>query len=180
MIHTMIPGMIEETGVVVLRDGNLADVQTERRSSCGSCSAKAGCGVSLLDRALGRRPLRLSALNRIDAEPGDRVVVGIPGGSILSASAAAYLGPVLALILGGVLGEWLAQQLAWPATDAISLLGALAGLTAGLAWLARFSHRHRGDARYQAVVLRLEQPPASHRVALHLADVGRVTGPRPH
>lgn len=153
--------MIEEHGTVVLCHDRWAQVETVRQASCGSCSAQSSCGVSLLDRFLGRRPTRLSALNEIAATPGQRVVVGIPEGSILSAAVAAYLVPLLGLIGGGILGQELASKFAGGADDLVSLGGGLVGLCAGLVWLARFSRTRSGDARYQAVVLRLaDEAPA--------------------
>lgn len=149
--------MIEEHGTVVLCRDRWAEIETLRQTSCGSCGARTSCGISLLDRFLGRRPTRLAALNGIAAAPGQRVVVGIPEGSILSAAVAAYLVPLLGLILGGILGQELASRLGVSADDLVSLGGGVLGLVAGLAWLARFSRARAGDVRYQAVVLRLAE-----------------------
>lgn len=165
--------MIEESGLVVERRGAWVEVETTRRASCGSCAAGASCGVSLLDRLLGRRPTRLAALNPIAAAPGQRVVIGIPEGSLLSASFAAYLVPVLALIGGAILADAAALRLGWTATEVPSIAGALIGLAASLLWLARFSRARQENPRYQVVVLRLEQAPS---VALVAFDHGRDDG----
>ncbi|WP_296896903.1 SoxR reducing system RseC family protein, partial [Thiohalocapsa sp.] len=103
--------MIEEQATVVRVDQTIAWVEAMRRSTCGQCSAAAGCGTSLLDRFLGRRPLRLEVENSLDVGTGDRVIVGVPEGAMLRAAAAAYLGPLLGLLLGAVLGRHLG--LAW-------------------------------------------------------------------
>ncbi|MBK1701846.1 SoxR reducing system RseC family protein [Thiococcus pfennigii] len=168
--------MIEESGLVVERRGAWAEVETTRRTSCGQCAVGASCGVSLLDRFLGRRPTRLAALNRIGAAPGQRVVVGIPEGALLGASLAAYLVPVLALIGGAILFQTLASRLGWPAGDALGIAGGLIGLIASLAWLARFSRARQDDARYQAVVLRVEQGPAVVLEPSGACRVGGVSG----
>lgn len=169
--------MIEESGLVVERRGVWAEVETTRRTSCGGCAAGAGCGISLLDRFLGRRPTRLAALNRIEAAPGQRVVVGIPEGALLSASLAAYLVPVLALIGGAILAQTLAPRLGWTAGDPLSIAGGLIGLIASLLWLARFSRARQDDARYQAVVLRLEQGAAVVLAPLGACRVDGIAGP---
>lgn len=165
--------MIEESGLVMERRGAWVEVETTRRTSCGGCSAGASCGVSLLDRFLGRRPTRLSALNRIEAKTGQRVVIGIPEGTVISASLAAYLVPILALIGGAILSQELAPRFGWEASDLLSILGGLVGLAASLLWLARFSRARQNDARYQAVVLRLEQGPG---VVLNSTGPRRVRG----
>ena len=68
--------MIEETAVVVAVHGDLAEVETERRTACGDCEAKTGCGSALFARMFGKRRVRLQVLNRIQAVPGERVVLG--------------------------------------------------------------------------------------------------------
>lgn len=165
--------MIEESGLVVGCRGDWAEIETLRRTSCGACAARAGCGVSLLDRFLGRRATRIVARNRIAAEVGQRVMVGIPEATLVTAALAAYLVPVLALIVGGLLVQGLADQLGWPETDLAGIGGSVLGLGASLAWLARYSRARRGDARYQAVVLRIEAGPG---VLVALPDALSLTG----
>ena len=142
--------MIEETGVVVGVAGDLADVETRRQGACGSCSANGACGTSLLARYLGRKPLLLRAQNRAGAALGDWVVVGVPEDGLVRASLAAYLVPLLGLILGGMAGPVL-----FPAGgDGASALTAFAGLGLGLVWLAQFGRAHTRDPNYRAVILR--------------------------
>ena len=67
--------MIEETGRVVGLETGFAWVEAEPRSGCGECTARKGCGTSAIARMLGQRSVRIRVLNRIDARPGDRVVI---------------------------------------------------------------------------------------------------------
>ncbi|MEY6432238.1 SoxR reducing system RseC family protein [Thioalkalicoccus limnaeus] len=166
--------MIEQTGRVVRRDGDVAEIETERRTSCGHCSVNTGCGIALLDRFLGRRRQCLMVLNPIGAELGQRVVIGIPEASLLSASVAAYLAPILALIGGALVAQWLAGWIGAGGGETIGVLGGLLGLVAGLAWLAHFSRQHAGDPRYRAVILRLDRDGSSipQIVSLDLSATG--------
>lgn len=142
--------MIEENGIVISVDGDLAEVETQRQGSCGSCSANGACGTSLVARYLGRKPLHLHARNRAGAAPGDRVVVGVPEDGLVMASLAAYLVPVLGLMAGGMAGAGF-----FPAVgEAASTIGGFAGLGLGLLWLGRYGRAHAQDPRYRAVVLR--------------------------
>jgi sigma-E factor negative regulatory protein RseC len=142
--------MIEETGVVVSVEGEVAKVETRRQGACGSCSANGSCGTSLLAQYLGRRPLLLHAQNRAGAAPGDRVVVGVPEEGLIWASVAAYLVPLLGLMAGGMVGASLLPGM----KEAASTIGGLAGLVLGLLWMSRFGRTHAQDPRYRAVVLR--------------------------
>lgn len=140
--------MIEETGIVVAVAGGLVEVETRRQGACGSCSVSGACGTSLVARYLGRRPLRLLALNSAGATQGETVIVGVPEDGLVSASLAAYLVPLLGLIAGGALGQGLGIG------EGASIFGALTGLGLGLGWLRHFGRAHAQDLRYQAVVLR--------------------------
>jgi sigma-E factor negative regulatory protein RseC len=146
--------VIEEIGVVVSVRGETAEVQGQRRGACGGCAVNGACGTSLIARYLGRKRLLLRAHNAIGAAPGDRVVFGLPEGALLEASFAAYLVPLLAMIGGGVVGEYIAG-LYFPAyVQATSVLGGLAALAAALWWLRRFAGAKSSDDRYRPRILR--------------------------
>jgi sigma-E factor negative regulatory protein RseC len=152
--------MIEETGTVTAVSGGLAEVECERRSTCGNCAVQGACGTSLLERFFGRKPHILAASNPIAAEPGERVVVGVREGAMLQAAVTAYLTPLLAMMTGATGLEWLAGHLAPAWSDGLAALGGLAGLAAGLWWLSAFSKRRKTDVRFQAVVLRRSLAPS--------------------
>jgi sigma-E factor negative regulatory protein RseC len=146
--------VIEETALVVSVSEDLAEVETQRRHACGSCDVKAGCGTSLLANVFGNRRTRIQVLNRIQARPGDQVIIGLDEGPFLRAAFALYAVPLLAMIGGALLGEWLALRSATANTEPASLLGGLLGFLLGLGWLRLFARRSRRDVRYRAVVLR--------------------------
>lgn len=133
-------------------DPGLAEVQVERQASCGSCSAQTGCGVSLLDRLLGRRPQRLLVVNGIGVRVGETVVIGVPEGALLKAALAAYLGPLVGLFAGALLVEgWFGA-----AAQGLTLIGAALGFVLALLGLRRYSRRLASDPRYRARLLRRE------------------------
>ncbi|QKT02403.1 SoxR reducing system RseC family protein [Ectothiorhodospiraceae bacterium 2226] len=148
--------MIEERATVVAREGTHAWVERERQSACGSCSVNKGCGTGVLAQVVGRRYTRLKAMNPVDAQPGDTVVLGVAEGALVQGSLAVYLVPLLGLFVFGLLGETLAVQLNVAAGDALVAAFGVAGLALGLAWLRRHSTRLADDPRYQAVILRRE------------------------
>lgn len=149
--------MIEESGLVIALDGPHAWVRTERRTACGACAARGGCGVSLLDSLLGRRPNAVRALNRAEAEVGDRVLVGIGGDDLLALALATYLAPTLALLAGILAGSALGGDQG----DAAGLLGGALGLTLGLLWLRAHGARRARNPETQPVVLRRLGPSST-------------------
>jgi sigma-E factor negative regulatory protein RseC len=126
--------MTEASARVCRVEGDTAWVVSEAPASCGVCAGK-GCGNSVFARLLHAEEPEYPVLNRIDARPGDAVVVAIEDGALLGAAARAYLLP-LALLLGGALAGS-------PFGEAAAVLGGLFGLAAAILWL----RRARGPAR---------------------------------
>lgn len=145
--------MIEETGVVVSVQGDLAEVAGQARSSCGGCAVKGACGTSLLARYFGPKRLLLQASNSIGARPGERVIIGLPEGALLEVSVLAYLVPLAALVGGAVAGAFVVR-LAPAYTQLVSVITGVGGLAAALTWLVGFIHAKSLDERYRPRILR--------------------------
>lgn len=126
--------MTEASARVRRVEGDTAWVVSEAPASCGVCAGK-GCGSSVFARLLHAEEPEYPVQNRIDARPGDVVVVAIEDGALLGAAARAYLLP-LALLLAGALA-------AAPFGEAAAVLGGLFGLASATLWL----RRARGAAR---------------------------------
>jgi sigma-E factor negative regulatory protein RseC len=146
--------MIEESARVVEVSGDYAWVETEPATSCGSCSARAGCGTSVLATLFGRRDAPVRALNRAGARAGEQVVIGISESSLVRGSLAVYMVPLAGLLAGALAGRYIGMELLPGHAELASIAGAVAGLLAGLAWLRYFSRASGRDERYQPVVLR--------------------------
>lgn len=146
--------MIEETGRVIAVQGELAEVERQPRSGCGSCAVKGTCGTSLLARYFGPKRLLLQAHNPIGAGPGEHVIIGLSEGSLLEASILAYLVPLLAMIGGAVVGVFVAERLVPAYTQILSAVTGLGGLVAALTWLVGFIRAKSLDERYRPRILR--------------------------
>ncbi|NCA71112.1 MAG: Fis family transcriptional regulator [Sphingobacteriia bacterium] len=175
--------MIEASGRVTAIDGRFAEVQTERRSPCGGCAARGGCGTSLLERVFSRVPPRVRAVNRIGARIGDPVVIGVSERGLLTAALAVYLVPILALILGALGGDLLAARFAGAGGDLAGLLGGLIGFALALSWLRRFSDR-AASRREQGVqvIKRIDDAACMDSIETHARSVGMPgeTAQAPH
>lgn len=168
--------MIEERGRVIAVSQGLAEVECERRSSCGSCSVNGACGTSLLERFFGRKQRIVTAHNPVGAETGETVVLGIAESTLLQAAFIAYLLPLSTMLAGAAATVWLADRFAPAWSEGLSALGGLTGLAVGLWWLTGYSARRNGDARFQATILR-RGSVSSVEVALHVRKHG--IGPIP-
>jgi sigma-E factor negative regulatory protein RseC len=146
--------MIEESGRVVKLEGELAWVETERRSACHGCSAQSGCGTGLIGRLFRYRRSRVRALNAAGARVGEEVILGLAEQALVRGSLAVYLAPLVAMLAGAMLADSLV-----PGDDGAAVAGGLLGFGLALLYMRRFAAAIRGDRRYQPVILRRAGQP---------------------
>jgi len=154
--------MIEESGRVVAVEGDFAWIESERTSACSGCAVRKGCGTSAIAKVFGQRRMRLQVLNRIHARVGDTVVVGISESGLVRGSLAVYAAPLAGLFAGALAGYFAGKQLLASGSDLMAIGGALAGFSAALFWLRRFSRTIATDDAYQPVVLRQHIPTGNN------------------
>lgn len=150
--------MLTESGRVVGLEGDMAWVETLRQSTCGACDARSGCGHGLLNTA---RPGSSRALVRARVDAGlqgelqlqDSVVLALPEGSFLRATALVYVVPLLAA-LATALGaqHLLADAASSPGrADLVVVAGTACGLAIGflaVRWLGAM----RPEAEFLPVI----------------------------
>jgi positive regulator of sigma E activity len=90
--------------------------------------------------------LEIEVEDPLGSAAGDQVLVTLPLGGLLGASALVYLLPAVLLLLGAVAGRFASPVLEGLGTDPGTLLGAGAGLLVGLG-LARLADRRWGQTR---------------------------------
>lgn len=146
--------MIEEAGKVVDVQDGFAWIESERTSTCGACNVRKGCGTAVLAKVFGQRRVHLRVLNRINAQIGDAVVIGISESGLVRGSLAVYAAPLAGLFVGALAGNTLGYYVSQGNNDLLAIAGAFSGLAAGLLWLRRFSRLTETDASYQPVILR--------------------------
>jgi sigma-E factor negative regulatory protein RseC len=156
--------VIEERAVVISCSGEFADIETERKSSCGGCSANGVCGVGVLAKVFGRRRSIVQVINSIGAKEGDRVIVGLQDGALVRGSFVFYIVPILTMIAGAILSDIFAGRMGLTTTEPFSILGGLLGLMLGLFLARRFSEMVSTDERYRVVMLRHEHKNVSVEV----------------
>ncbi len=145
--------MIEEFAVVVQRIENRAVLEIERRTACGLCGQKRGCGNATWGKLLGHKIQTVSAENAINANVGDSVVVGIDERALLGSVFYLYIVPLLTMLLGAVLADMFFDN------EFYVILAAASGLALGFMWvkghlMGDSDQEKIYSAKYQAVILR--------------------------
>ena len=141
--------MLEETVTVVRIAGDEAWVEAETRSACGHCGSAGSCGTATIGQLLGTRRHLFAVRNELQTVPGEQVVIGIPDGVLVQASAAAYLLPLLTMAVPAALGD--AGGMSGPGVAVLSV----AGFVLGLLLAGRIAGRAGG--KYRPRMLRRPQ-----------------------
>lgn len=121
--------MIEEFAVVTKRLDDHVMLEIERRTACGLCGQKRGCGNATWGKLLGHDSHEFPADSAIDVKVGDSVVVGIDERIVLSSAFYLYVVPLITMLLGAVLADTLFDN------EFYVMLAAASGLLLGFAWV---------------------------------------------
>ena len=151
--------MIEEYAIVTKSAGTTATLEIERRTACGLCGQKRGCGNATWGKMLGHDSHDFTAENQIHAKVGDSVVVGIDEQAVLNSAFFLYVVPLVGLLIGTLVADYLFKN------QFYVILGAVLGLVLGFLWVKGhlIGHDKSGVAfskKYQAVILRLADDEA--------------------
>ena len=121
--------MIEETAIVIDVRGQQALLQTQRKSTCHSCSAKSACGTSTLSKVVGQRSSEFVVENTLGARKGDRVIVAVNENALLEGSLMVYLLPLVLMIVAGLFADWLF------ATEGLTILASVSGFVMAMVFV---------------------------------------------
>lgn len=113
--------MLEQHAIVLKTEGGTAWVEARESGTCGSCGS-GGCSTRRLADLFGRRERAFPVDNVLQAEAGERVVIGIPSGALWKSAFRLYGLPLALMLAGAMTGQHLHGD-----------PGALAGAAAGLA-----------------------------------------------
>jgi sigma-E factor negative regulatory protein RseC len=142
--------VIIESGRIVAMECDGVWVETANQSACGRCSARKGCGQSLLAQVNGHRSYIKAAWNGQTSRnfrEGDFISIGVHETAVLRGSLIAYCLPLIGLVGGATLGN--AAALSEPGVVAFSI----AGLILAAVVVHGLSRFYRDDERFQPVVI---------------------------
>ncbi|MEZ5478609.1 MAG: SoxR reducing system RseC family protein [Thiolinea sp.] len=154
--------MIEQTARVISTQPGYAWVEplTAASSACGACPSKGStCSSSKLFNVFRPAIEPLQAANPLHAKPGDEVIIGLQGQTLVVFSMFAYLLPLLSLLAFAMLGKELFIWLEMPA-DLGAILAGISGLLSGLKLAAWLAQRNNRSEQVQPVILRQREPAA--------------------
>jgi sigma-E factor negative regulatory protein RseC len=145
--------MIKEWATVIAWDNGMAQVSCDVKTSCNSCSSRAGCGTRVLNK-LG--PQTSHTISVPSAEPlvaGQKVELGITESSLLGSAMLVYMSPLIGLFVVASLFEVLFGS------DIAALCGAVLGGVGGFLIAKGFSPRLAARETWQPIIISVGLPP---------------------
>ncbi|MGE5256760.1 MAG: SoxR reducing system RseC family protein [Hyphomicrobiales bacterium] len=141
--------MASEEGVVIRIDAAGTWVKTVRGEFCDGCSSKGACHTMG-----GGKEMEVAVINPIEAGIGDRVVLKLEASPFLKATFLIYMFPILLLVAGATVGEWISQTFRldspWP-----SMLLGFGLLVAGLGVMKTMAQRLAKRDEYRPRITRV-------------------------
>ena len=133
-------------------------VKTEKSNACEGCASRDSCG-----NPDGGKEMEVEAVNRVNAKTGDLVMISFGTAPLIKVYTLVYIFPILALLAGAILGQWLSDYVSIDE----SLLSLILGLLffGGAFFIIKFgSNRMAKQDDYRPIVLRIlsttKIPPA--------------------
>lgn len=126
--------LLTASGKVVGLEGDYVLVETVRQSGCGGCQSEGHCGTSALSKLFsGRSSAPLRVFNRLQAKPGDEVILTLDESSVVSQAFMGYGLPLIGLFLCAALLKMLVEalQISDVQADLASVVGGAFGLWLG-------------------------------------------------
>ncbi len=146
--------MATETGIVTQIKGEYAVVKTQRAAGCGACTEKETC-----HSMGGGKEIEFTATNAAHAGVGDQVVLDFKTSRMLKLSMLIYIFPILALVIGAVIGHnWAISAGIDPSVGA-AVPGFLA-FFAAIGIILRLEKGARHSDRYKPVIVSVKKPGA--------------------
>lgn len=151
--------MLEQTAEVIAVAPEGAWVRAVESSGCGTCGGQ-GCATRRIAELFRGAPRGFMVESAIPLARGERVVVGIEEGSVLSGAWRAYGLPLTAMLAGALLAQ------AFVPGDGPALAGLLAGAAVGVLVARRgrvprplvLRHENSPGIQPKPITVRREQP----------------------
>lgn len=140
--------MIEEEGMVVEADGDVAKVAVLKKSACESCAAAGVCHPG--DQEY------LEASNPLGAKKGQKVKIVLAPQIYLKASLVLYGLPVTALITGAIIAKNIAMRHgAEQASDLWAFAGGMVCMFVSFVFVRLYNKKVERTKEYQPVIVEI-------------------------
>ncbi len=140
--------MIEEEGIVVEADGELAKVSIVSKSACDNCSASSVCHPGEQDY--------MEAANPLGAKKGQKVKVVVAPQAYLKASIILYGIPMTVFIAAAILGKNLGLRYGTEAnSDLWAFIAGVASMLVSFIFIRMYNNKVEKTPQYKPVIVEI-------------------------
>ncbi len=141
-------------------NGKYVQLSTSRRGICEGCSDKSTCSF---DTALGKgTPEIITAINSLQAKPGDSVEFDLTGHEELKLSLIVWIIPLIGLIIGALLGATYYNFLSL-SYDSGTLLGLVLGFGIAFSFVVIYEKFLANEKKVLPIILKINETVECHK-----------------
>jgi sigma-E factor negative regulatory protein RseC len=159
--------MIKEWATVVSWHNGQALVSCDVKSSCSSCSSRAGCGSRVLNKLGPQTEHTISVPSANPLVVGQKVELGISEGSLLTSAMLVYMTPLLGLFVMAAVFQLLFGS------DLAAFAGGVLGGVGGFLIARGLSPKLASRDAWQPVILSVGLPPDMLRVETPSSEISQ-------
>jgi len=127
--------MIEESAIVISSDNDIIVIETQKKSSCGSCSVNKTCGTGIISKYFSPKTIEFSIKNTINAKVGDAIIVGINERVFLLGSFLMYILPLLFILGFALIGDFIAGLVEFANSEFFVIIMACIGFVSSFGFM---------------------------------------------
>ena len=133
----------QQEGIVLEVFDGTAKVKTSRHNDCENCGACPGNSAIVLE-----------ADNSLGAKPGQRVAVEVQEVNMLKAAFIVYVLPLIAIFVGVLIGNVVAEKLGYAALW-FQVGGGIVAFILAVVYIKYYDYRSRGNDKMRPVITRI-------------------------
>lgn len=152
--------MMRTLATVVAVDSGQITVSCQQETSCGHCASRDSCGTGIVSKAMLGRSHQINISTNEKIILGQVVEIGLSERSMLSSALLVYMLPLLFLVGGSLIGQYIFIDLAASSQLGVIVSAAVA-TTVGLMIARYYAKRLDGDAAYKPSLIRVLGLPIS-------------------
>ena len=113
--------MATEKGIVIRETAATAWVKTNRTEACKHCASRGSC------HTVGSgEEMEVEAINMVGAKAGDHIILTFETAPFLKATFLLYVFPIIMMLIGAAIGQWLAVTMGWSESPSSLFLSLIA------------------------------------------------------
>ncbi|KAE8176207.1 SoxR reducing system RseC family protein [Photobacterium carnosum] len=152
--------MMRTLATVVAVDTGHITVSCQQQTSCGHCASSDSCGTGIVTKAMPGRSHQINIDTKEKVLLGQVVEIGLSERSMLSSALLVYMLPLLFLVVGSLIGQYVFIDLA--ASNQLGVIvSAAVATTVGLMIARYYAKRLDGDSAYKPSLIRVLGLPIS-------------------